>query len=626
MEPSHSLLIRQLKRHIGSFAPIPVEWQVLIDAVDKTYRQFDEDRTMLERSLDLSSQELLQSNSDMKVVFERLINSSVDGILAFDRDCRFTVWNPGMERITGIRKEEANGKNASDIFLSLQDADEAQFLREVLQGKTVVVKNRAYVARGTGHQGFFEGYYSPLLNETGEIIGGLAIIRDVTDQKEWEERLKHSVNYDPLTDLPNRNLFTDRLTQALARAPWSKRRAGILFLDLNRFKVINDTLGHEVGDLLLKNVAARLVTCIRTGDTVAHFGGDKFAILLEDLAQADDIPKVLQKVLAFFSESFLIEGHELFTTPSIGVSVYPNDGKDVESLLKCSNTALLRAKEQGSPYQFYLPTMNVKASQRLALESGLRHALERQEFLLHYQPKVAIKTGRIVGMEALVRWRHPEKGIVPPAEFIPLAEETGLIIPIGEWVLRTACIQTKTWQTAGMAPIRVAVNLSARQLQNQNLVEIVERALSESGLEPNFLELELTESVLMQNLEHNSVSLDKLHRMGVEIAIDDFGTGYSSLAYLKRFPISSLKIDRSFVRDLTLESDSQAIVKTIITLARSLKRKVVAEGVETEEQLEILRSLDCDEMQGYLFNKPVPVDEAGKLLMENIPRQKRPNS
>jgi diguanylate cyclase (GGDEF)-like protein/PAS domain S-box-containing protein len=548
VEPSHSLLIRQLKRHIGSFASIPEEWQVFIDAVDKAYRQFDEDRTMLERSLDLSSQELLQSNSDMKVVFERLINSSVDGILAFDRDCRFTVWNPGMERITGIRKEEANGKNASGIFLSLKDADEAQFLREVLQGKTVVAKNRAYVARGTGHQGFFEGYYSPLLNETGEIIGGLAIIRDVTEQKEWEERLKHSVNYDPLTDLPNRNLFTDRLTQALARAPWSKRRVGILFLDLNRFKVINDTLGHEVGDLLLKNVAARLVTCIRTGDTVAHFGGDKFAILLEDLAQADDIPKVLQKVLAFFSESFLIEGHELFTTPSIGVSVYPNDGRDVESLLKCSNTALLRAKEQGSPYQFYLPTMNVKASQRLALESGLRHALERQEFLLHYQPKVAIKTGRIVGMEALVRWRHPEKGIVPPAEFISLAEETGLIIPIGEWVLRTACIQTKTWQTAGMAPIRVAVNLSARQLQNQNLVEIVEQALSETGLEPNFLELELTESVLMQNLEANSVSLDKLHRMGVEIAIDDFGTGYSSLAYLKRFPISSLKIDRSFVR------------------------------------------------------------------------------
>jgi diguanylate cyclase (GGDEF)-like protein len=454
------------------------------------------------------------------------------------------------------------------------------------------------------------------------IIGGLAIIRDVTEQKQWEERLKHSVNYDPLTDLPNRNLFTDRLTQALARAPWSKRRVGILFLDLNRFKVINDTLGHEVGDLLLKNVAARLVTCIRNGDTVAHFGGDKFAVLLEDLAQADDIPKVLQKILAFFSESFLIEGHELFTSPSIGVSVYPNDGKDVESLLKCSNTALLRAKEQGSPYQFYLPTMNVKASQRLALESSLRHALERQEFLLHYQPKVAIKTGQIVGMEALVRWRHPEKGIVPPAEFIPLAEETGLILPIGEWVLRTACAQTKAWQAEGMVPILIAVNLSARQLQNQNLVEIVKQALSETGLAPHYLELELTESVLMQNLEANSASLEKLHAMGVEIAIDDFGTGYSSLSYLKRFPISSLKIDRSFVRDLTTDSDDQAIVKAIITLARSLKRKVVAEGVETEEQLSILRSLDCDEMQGYLFSKPLPAEDAGKLLKENMERQK----
>jgi len=623
VEPSHSLLIRQLKRSFGSFASIPEEWRTFIEVVDKAYRQFDEDRTMLERSLDLSSQELLQSHSDMKVIFERLINSSVDGILAFDRDCRFTVWNPGMERITGIRKEEADGKNASDIFLSLQDADEIHFLREALQGKTVVAKNRAYVARGTGDKGFFEGYYAPMFNETAEIIGGLAIIRDVTEQKQWEERLKHSVNYDPLTDLPNRNLFTDRLTQALARAPWSKRRVGVLFLDLNRFKVINDTLGHEVGDLLLKNVAARLLTCIRNGDTVAHFGGDKFAVLLEDLAQADDIPKVLQKILAFFSESFLIEGHELFTSPSIGVSVYPNDGKDVESLLRCSNTALLRAKEQGSPFQFYLPTMNVKASQRLALESSLRHALERQEFILHYQPKVTIKTGRIVGMEALVRWRHPEKGIVPPVEFIPLAEETGLILPIGEWVLRTACAQTKAWQAEGMVPILIAVNLSARQLQNQNLVEIVKQVLSETGLAPRYLELELTESILMQNIETNSAALEKLNAMGVEIAIDDFGTGYSSLSYLKRFPINSLKIDRSFVRDLTLVSDDQAIVKAIITLAQSLKRKVVAEGVETEEQLSILRSLDCDEMQGYLFSKPLPAEGAGKLLKENMERQKR---
>jgi len=614
LEPLHSLLKRQLKKYRVDSEVLSKGCEGFLAAVNEAYRQFDADRAMLERSLDLSSQELLQANSEMRAVFERLINSNVDGILAFDRDGHFTVWNPAMEQITGLKKSDVLGKDALEVFPVIKETREDRFIHEALHGKAGVVKDRIY--HRSGGPSFLEAHYGPVLNEAGSIVGGFALIRDVSERKRSEARLQQAVNYDALTGLPNRTLFLDRLAQAVARTFWRKRLVAVLLLNLNRFKLINDTLGHNVGDQLLKAVSERFVTCVRDGDTVARLGGDEFAVILEDIAVAQDVLIIIQKVLEAFKRPFLSEDRELFADPCVGISLYPNDGEDVETLLKNADAAMSRAKELGKGYQFFSPEMNAKATKRLVLESSLRRALERQEMLLHYQPRVDLLTGQITGMEALVRWQHPDLGLVPPAEFIPLAEETEVIIPLGEWVLRTGCLQSKVWKGGGFRLIPVAVNLSPRQLRHQDLVEVVERVLKETNLDPSHLELELTESVLLENNETTIGTLRQLQKMGIQIAIDDFGTGYSSLSYLKRFPINCLKIDRSFVADIPADPDNAAIVKAIITLARSLNLKVIAEGVETTKQLEFLRSMGCQEMQGYLFSKPIPADQATRLLAE----------
>jgi diguanylate cyclase (GGDEF)-like protein/PAS domain S-box-containing protein len=570
---------------------------------------------MLERSLDLSSQELLQANSEMRAVFERLINSSVDGILAIDRNGCFTVWNPALEQITGLKKSDVLGKNALEVFPVMKDTREDRFIHEALHGKAGIVKDRIFHRSG-GEPRFLEAHYGPVLNEAGSIVGGFALIRDISERKRSEARLQQAVNYDALTGLPNRTLFLDRLAQAISRTFWRKRLVAVLLLNLNRFKLINDTLGHNIGDKLLKAVSERFVTCVRDGDTVARLGGDEFGVILEDIAVAQDVLIIVQKVLEAFKRPFVLENRELFADPGVAISLCPNDGEDAEALLKNADTAMSRAKELGKSYQFFSPEMNAKATKRLVLESSLRRALERREMLLHYQPRVDLTTGQITGMEALVRWEHPDLGLVPPAEFIPLAEETEVIIPLGEWVLRTACLQTKIWTENGFRHMPVAVNLSPRQFRHQDLVEVVERVLKATNLEPRFLELELTESVLLENIETTIGTLHQFQKMGIQIAIDDFGTGYSSLSYLKRFPINCLKIDRSFVADIPADPDNAAIVKAIITLAGSLNLKVIAEGVETMKQLEFLRSTGCHEMQGYLFSKPVPVEQATQLLSE----------
>lgn len=615
MERMHSLLKRQLKKYLVDSEVLSKPCQGLLAAVNEAYRQFDADRAMLERSLDLSSQELLQANSEMRVVFERLINSNVDGILAFDRNSRFIVWNPALEQITGLKKSDVLGKDALEVFPLLKETREDRFIHEALQGKAGVVKDRIYHRSG-GEPSFLEAHYGPVLNEAGSIVGGFALIRDISERKRSEARLQQAVNYDALTGLPNRTLFLDRLAQAVARTFWRKRLVAVMFLNLNRFKLINDTLGHNVGDQLLKAVSERFVTCLRDGDTVARLGGDAFAVILEDIAVAQDVIVIIQKVLEAFKMPFLLEDRELFAALSVGISLYPNDGEDVETLVKNADTAMSRANELGKSYQFFSREMNAKATKRLVLESSLRRALERQEMLLHYQPRIDLSTGQITGMEALVRWQHPDLGLVPPAEFIPLAEETEVIIPLGEWVLHAACLQSKNWKKDGYRLIPVAVNLSPRQLRHQDLVEVVERVLKDTNLEPSHLELELTESVLLENIETAIGTLRQLQKMGIQIAIDDFGTGYSSLSYLKRFPINCLKIDRSFVADIPTDPDNAAIVKAIITLAHSLNLKVIAEGVETMKQLEFLRSMGCHEMQGYLFSKPVPADQATRLLTE----------
>lgn len=432
-----------------------------------------------------------------------------------------------------------------------------------------------------------------------------------------EASLNELAHYDLLTALPNRRLFMNLLTKALARAGRTKRLVALMFLDLDRFKLINDTLGHACADLLLKAFAARLTSCVRTTDTVSRLGGDEFTIILEDLPNAEDAALVARRILDNMALPFSVGGRELFVTSSIGIALFPLDCADADSLIINADTAMYAAKERRAAFQFFSPTsMNPRTDERLGLETGLHHALQRQEFLLHYQPQVDVRNGTIVGVEALIRWRHPDQGLVPPGAFIPLAEETGMIVPIGEWVLRTACAQVKTWQTSGGSPLRLAVNLSRRQFQQSNLVETVRRILLETDFDPRFLELEITESLLIHDTDRIIDTLHALHDLGIRLSIDDFGTGYSSLSYLKHLPVTALKIDQSFVRHVTTSARDAAIVKAIITLVRCLNLEVIAEGVETKQQEAALRAEQCFEMQGYYFGRPSPAEELTARLAQ----------
>ena len=430
-----------------------------------------------------------------------------------------------------------------------------------------------------------------------------------------EDQLRFVATHDSLTDLPNRSLFNERLRHALHQSTRYSRGIAVMFIDMDRFKVVNDSLGHSAGDRLLQDSAKRLAECLRESDTVARLGGDEFVVMIENFAAPKDAIAVAQKILASLARPFFVDGQEFLMSASIGISTFPDDGKDAETLLKNADIAMYRAKDQGRDnYQFYSAQMNKHTFERLAMESSLRRAVERNEFLLHYQPKLDLRTGAIAGVEALVRWQHPDWGMVSPAQFIPLAEETGLIVQIGEWVLKAACEQNKRWRDQGILPLRVAVNLSARQFARKTLLSDIAKTIAQSGLTPDCLELEITESLVMHNPEGAAETLHKLKDMGISLSIDDFGTGYSSLAYLKRFPIDCVKIDRSFIKDIPTEADDMAITKGIIALGHSLRLKVIAEGVETREQQDFLRSNDCDEMQGYLFSKPLPAEEVTTLL------------
>jgi diguanylate cyclase (GGDEF)-like protein len=432
-----------------------------------------------------------------------------------------------------------------------------------------------------------------------------------------EEKLNYLAYHDVLTGLPSRNLLLDRLTQALTNAHRHRNRLGVLFIDLDHFKNVNDSLGHHAGDILLKQVAAMFSACMREGDTVARLGGDEFVVILESMAAEDDAWIVSQKILQLLTTPLTIEDHEILVTCSIGIALYPKDGEDAKALLQSADGALYLAKNKGrNNAQFCTAEMNTIALERLTLENDLRKAINRQEFLLHYQPRVDIVSGEITGMEALVRWQHPVQGLLYPTQFIPVAEESGLIVPLGEWVLRTACKQNKAWQLAGLKPVNIAVNLSARQFKQQDLVELIICILKETELDPSYLELELTESMVMQNIEATIATLNKFKAIGVKLSIDDFGIGYSSLNYLKHFPIGFLKIDRSFVRDVTTNRDDAIIAKIIISMAHDLGLKVIAEGVETEEQKSFLCLHSCDEMQGYFFSVPIPAEEFEILLKE----------
>ncbi|HAZ48188.1 MAG TPA: hypothetical protein DDW76_17885 [Cyanobacteria bacterium UBA11369] len=455
-------------------------------------------------------------------------------------------------------------------------------------------------------------------NFAAAIADLVSLALEASERQRSEEMIRYQASYDLLTGLPNKMLFNERLSQALTDVASSQSMLGVMFLDLDRFKQINDTLGHLIGDRLLQSVTKRLVKCLREEDTIARWGGDEFTVLLPQINCKEDAAKIAARILEALKPDLEIEGHHLHISSSIGIAIYPFDGTDSDTLLKNADAALYRAKEQNrNNYQFYNSVMTSKASELLTVEHSLHEALEQQQFVVHYQPQINTAAGKITHMEALVRWEHPQQGFMSPETFIPVAEENGLIVPIGELVLKTACAQNKAWQNAGLPPISVAVNLSARQFQQPNLVDMVGRVLSETSLEPKFLELEITESVAMKNVEYTRAILWELHQMGVRIALDDFGTGYSSLSYLKKLPLHKLKIDKSFVFDLTNDANDAAIIAAIVALGKVLNLKVVAEGVETVEHKELLRSLRCKYMQGYFFSRPLSADDAAHLLQNS---------
>jgi diguanylate cyclase (GGDEF)-like protein len=450
------------------------------------------------------------------------------------------------------------------------------------------------------------------------ILGTVLSLRILQQRKREDDRVRHIAFHDDLTSLPNRLMLTQRLDQALSRHRRAAAKLATLYMNLDRFKVINDSLGHEVGDVLLRQVADRLRTQMREGDTLSRVGGDEFVVLIENYENSIDISTCAQRLIEQLGLPYVLGNKDCHVTMSIGISIFPDDGCDSQALLKAADMAMYRAKETGrNNYQYYLPSMNVHTLERLELESDLRRALERGEFLLHYQPKVEIRSGRITGVEALLRWKHPLRGLVPPLDFIPLAEETGLIVPIGEWVLATACAQNQAWQGRALPKLSVAVNLSARQFADSALLAKLTRIIHTSGLDPALLELEITESVVMSYGESAVGVLDKLKSIGVQIAIDDFGTGYSSLAYLKRFPIDTLKVDRSFIRDIPGNSGDMKITRAIIAMAHGLRLKVVAEGVETADQLQFLQKQSCDAAQGYFLYPPLEEDKVADVLEIN---------
>jgi diguanylate cyclase (GGDEF)-like protein/PAS domain S-box-containing protein len=448
------------------------------------------------------------------------------------------------------------------------------------------------------------------------VLRGLTL--DISQRKGAEETIRHMAYYDPLTGLPNRTLFCDRLSQVLARARWRGTPVAVLFIDLDRFKLINDGLGHDVGDRLLRAVAERLAASVHDGDTVARLGGDEFTVLLPELRKIEDLSLVTERLFAALKQPFVINDLELFVTASIGVSSSPTDGHDTATLLKNADAAMYQAKEQGrNTCRLYSPELNAKAGERLAMDARLRRAIEHGQLLLHYQPIVDVSTGTVTGAEALVRLKDTDGGHISPAQFIPLAEETGLIVAMGEWILLTACTQAQAWRTAGFPNLRVSVNLSSRQFKHGDMIATVTGALIKTGLDPDGLNLELTESLLMQDTDTTVATLRRLAEMRILLSVDDFGTGYSSLSYLKRFPLHTIKIDRSFIQDLTTDTNDAAIAPAIIAMAHTLKMNTVAEGVETEAQLAFLRAHGCDAIQGYLFSRPLPAEEFTELLRSN---------
>lgn len=577
-------------------------------------------RDKLEERVEERTRELTQEVSERRAAEKQLqlaakvIENLNEGVVVTDADFVVTSVNRAFNRITGFTTDEIVGEKPH-FYTALSESPQLYATMWHAIDARGRWQGELWNKRKDGTD-FAERLSVVALTDRSGAVRQFAIVtRDITQRKQDEERIRYQANYDALTGLPNRSLFMDRLAQALPTMRRAGRKLALMFLDLDGFKLVNDTLGHDVGDLLLQETAHRISSAVRDGDTVARLGGDEFTVIMPNLEDPKKVPIGAKRILDALAKPYNLEGHEAFVSGSIGITIFPDDADIDSELIKNADAAMYQAKEQGKDtFQFYTADLNDAVKQRLILKNGLSKALEREEFELFYQPKLDLTTGRITSVEALLRWTNPELGAISPVEFIPLLEETGMVIEVGEWALRVACAQHKAWLNAGLPAIRVAVNLSARQLREPDFVDIVERVLAETNVGPEGLELEITESMLMSDASKAVVALEKLHDRGLHIAMDDFGTGYSSLSYLKRFPIDTIKIDRSFVSDIATNPDDAEIIRTIITMGHTLNRKIVAEGVEDENQLSLLRDYQCDEIQGYFISRPLPADQATAFI------------
>ena len=551
------------------------------------------------------------------------LNSIGDAVISTDAAGNVTYLNQVAEAMTGWTGAEALGRAFTDVFRAIESTNPEHATNPMAlameQNRTVGLAAGCILTRRDGFESAIEDSAAPIHDRRGHVTGAVMVFHDVTQSRPISQRMSYLAHHDYLTGLPNRLLLDDRLAQAMTAAGRQHQQLAVLFVDVDRFKHVNDSLGHAIGDELLLSIAGRLVASVRGSDTVSRQGGDEFVILLSAIAHAEDAALSANKILSALGTPYHVKEHDLQVTASIGIGVYPDDGTDAETLVKNADIAMLNAKESGrNNYQFFKPDMNEHAMERQFLESGLRNALGRREFLLHYQPKMDLETEAITGAEALIRWLQPERGMVLPEKFIPIAEQCGYIVPIGRWVLHEVCRQTQTWLDANLAPLPVAINISAVELRSKGFVQGVCAVLKETGLDPRYLEFELTETALMQDPKATIAVLHALKGMGVQLTLDDFGTGYSSLSYLKRFPIDALKIDKSFVRGLCTNASDANIVSAVINMGKSFGLKVIAEGVETREQFLRLQAQQCAEGQGYYFQAPVVADEFAKLLVSDL--------
>jgi diguanylate cyclase (GGDEF)-like protein/PAS domain S-box-containing protein len=606
---SHSLVIKSPGKPLG---------RILIAALSTT--MIDKVPALIIQLVDETESKLAEES--LKLAY-RALEASGNGIIITDTrktDNPVVYVNPAFERITGYTETETIGRNCR--FLHDQERDQPgihQLRHAVNTGQEARVLLHNF--RKDGSPFWNELLVAPVRTEDGSISHYVGVQNDVTEQKRADESLLHLATHDSLTGLPNRILLRDRISQSINQSQRTGRQLAVLFIDVDRFKIINDSLGHLVGDMMIAAVGNRLRNSVRMVDTVARVGGDEFVVVLTDIHRDADIIQILPNLSKTIADPITVDEHTLHVTASMGISVYPRDGRDLTTLLKHADIAMYQAKEAGrNTFRFYTSDMNANAVDRLHLEIDLRKAIGRNELLVHYQPQVEFDSGRIIAAEALARWQHPQKGLIPPGDFIPLAEESGMIVPIGEWVLREVCAQIKVWRKAGAVHPKVAINLSPSQFHQANLVEMFEQALKDFEIPADALELEITEGTLMHNPAEAATVLHALNQMGFKLAVDDFGTGYSSLAYLKRFPLHALKIDRSFIQDIETNRDSAAIAAAVISLAHNLGLKVVAEGVEDVNQMERLHGLECDFAQGYLYGRPMPAEELLAFIAQPHPQ------